>query len=33
MHYGEIAERTGLHEGSIRRIIYDLAQEDGGGSA
>ena len=26
MRYGEIAERTGLHEGSIRRIIYDLAR-------
>ena len=22
----EIAERTGLHEGSIRRILYDLAR-------
>jgi RNA polymerase sigma-70 factor (ECF subfamily) len=23
---GEIAERTGLHEGSVRRILYDLAR-------
>lgn len=30
MHYGEIAERTGLHEGSIRRIIYDLARRMAG---
>jgi RNA polymerase sigma-70 factor (ECF subfamily) len=27
MRYGEIAERTGLHEGSIRRIIYDLQRK------
>ena len=26
-HYlSEISERTGLHEGSIRRILYDLAR-------
>jgi hypothetical protein len=23
---GEIAARTGLHEGSVRRILYDLAR-------
>jgi RNA polymerase sigma-70 factor (ECF subfamily) len=22
----EIADRTGLHEGSVRRILYDLAR-------
>jgi RNA polymerase sigma-70 factor (ECF subfamily) len=27
MLYSEIAARTGLHEGSIRRIIYDLARK------
>jgi len=27
MRYGEIAARTGLHEGSIRRIIYDLERK------
>jgi RNA polymerase sigma-70 factor (ECF subfamily) len=27
MRYGEIAELTGMHEGSIRRIIYDLARK------
>jgi RNA polymerase sigma factor (sigma-70 family) len=26
---GEIAARTGLHEGSIRRILYDLARRAG----
>lgn len=26
MRYGEIAKRTGMHEGSIRRIIYELAR-------
>jgi RNA polymerase sigma-70 factor (ECF subfamily) len=26
MLLGEIADRTGLHEGSIRRILYDLAR-------
>ena len=23
---GEIAARTGMHEGSVRRILYDLAR-------
>jgi RNA polymerase sigma-70 factor (ECF subfamily) len=27
LRYGEIAARTGLHEGSIRRIIYDLERK------
>jgi len=27
MRYGEIAARTGMHEGSIRRIIYDLERK------
>lgn len=26
LRMGEIAERTGLHEGSVRRILYDLAR-------
>ena len=26
MQMGEIASRTGLHEGSVRRILYDLAR-------
>jgi RNA polymerase sigma factor (sigma-70 family) len=26
---GEIADRTGLHEGSVRRILYDLARRLG----
>ena len=23
---GELAERTGMHEGSVRRILYELAR-------